>query len=273
MAGNDPDVRDNDTVVRDDDPVVEVVGVTRLFAGADKPALDGVTLAFRRRECVVLSGANGSGKSVLMHLIAGLDRPTSGSVRVSRGADGKAARVGLVFQDASAQILGDTVLEDAEYGPKNLGLPPREASGRARDALSRAGLAGKEGFPARTLSGGEKRRLAVAGILAMDAEIIILDEPYANLDWPGVVQVNEVIASLIADGKTVIVLTHELEKVLALAGRLVVLHSGRVAFDGAPDEALLSAPLESWGIRNPLGSYASASDLVWAGDAAGRHGR
>ncbi len=244
--------------------IVEIDGVSRTFPGMDRAALDGVDLSLRRGECVVISGANGSGKSVLMHLIAGLDRPSRGSVRVARGPDGGETRIGLVFQDASAQILGDTVLEDAEFGPKNLGANPREAERRAREALARAGLSGKEYLPARTLSGGEKRRLAVAGILAMDAEIVILDEPYANLDWPGVVQVNEVVASLRTGGKTVVVLTHELEKVLALAGRLVVLYEGRVAFDGAPDEALASAPLESWGIRNPLGSYTRAADLVWA---------
>ncbi len=259
--------------MNDNDSIIEIDGVSRSFYGMERPALDGVTLSFRRRECVVISGANGSGKSVLMHLIAGLDRPTRGSIRVALGSDGNGERIGLVFQDASAQILGDTVLEDTEFGPKNLGLSPREATARARDALSRAGLSGKELLPARTLSGGEKRRLAVAGILAMDAEIIILDEPYANLDWPGVVQVNEVIASLRAEGKTVIVLTHELEKVLAFASRLIVLHSGRVAFDGTPDEALSEAPLESWGIRNPLGAYSSAADLVWAAESASRGGR
>lgn len=247
----------------DNDWIVEIDGVSRSFPGMPRPALDGINLTLRRRELAVISGANGSGKSVLMHLIAGLDRPSRGSIRVARRPDGGENRIGLVFQDASAQILGDTVLEDAAFGPRNLGLSPIEAEARAREALARSGLPGKERLPARTLSGGEKRRLAVAGILAMDAEVVILDEPYANLDWPGVVQVNEVIISLRDGGKTVVVLTHELEKVLALAGRLVVLHAGKLAFDGAPDDALANAPLESWGIRNPLGAYARSADLVW----------
>ncbi len=253
--------------MNDNEPIVAIDDVSRTFPGMKTPALDGIRLSLPRGEFLVISGANGSGKSVLMHLIAGLDRPNSGSIRVARRPDGGENRVGLVFQDASAQILGDTVLEDAVFGPRNLGLDAKAAEERARDALSRAGLAGKEGLPARTLSGGEKRRLAVAGILAMDAEIIILDEPYANLDWPGVAHVNEVIASLKAEGKTVVVLTHELEKVLALASRLVVLNAGRIVFDGSPDEALATAPLESWGIRNPLGSYASAADLVWKAES------
>lgn len=228
-------------------------------------ALDNVSFSVACGECVVVSGANGSGKSVLMALVAGLDTPTSGFVHINEKSAGAndSPRVGLVFQDADAQILGDTPLEDVAYGPANLGRSRSEARSIAAIALGRAGLAGKESFPARSLSGGEKRRLAVAGILAMDAEIIVFDEPYANLDWPGVVQVNAIVKELKRQGKTLMILTHELEKVLALADRLMVLFEGRLVYDGEPETALGDSRLGKWGIRNPLGTYERVADLEW----------
>lgn len=246
--------------------MLEVRSLTRRFSGLDRPALDAVSFRVSRSDCLVISGANGSGKSVLMNLIAGLDRPTDGSVEVAQTA-GKPYRIGLVFQDANAQILGDTPEEDAAFGPRNMGHDGTRSREIARKALDRVGLSGLSTVPARSLSGGEKRRLAVAGILAMDAEIIIFDEPYANLDWPGVLQVNAVIKDLKIEGKTIIVLTHELEKVLALANRLLVLFGGRLVYDGTPDDALSgTVNLEAWGIRNPLCRYETLSDLVWEPD-------
>ena len=243
-------------------PILEISNLSRTFPGMDRNALDGVSFTVNEGEFIVISGANGSGKSVLMALIAGLDEPTKGTVRISE-VNGKTARVGLVFQDADAQILGDTIEEDVAFGPKNLGIPKTECEKIVRRSLAQVGLSGCEKSPARSLSGGEKRRLAVAGILAMDAEIIIFDEPFANLDWPGVVQVNDILQELKAAGKTVIILTHELEKVLALASRLMVLFRGALIWDGKPEEALESAPLALWGIRPPLVSYTSRGDLFW----------
>jgi len=246
--------------------MLEVRGLVRRFPQLDEPALKNVSFSVAEGDCIVISGANGSGKSVLMHLIAGLDRPTEGIITLA-AKNGKPARVGLVFQDADAQILGDTAAEDVAFGPRNLGMDKKECADIACAMLARTGLAGKENVPARTLSGGEKRRLAVAGVLAMDASLIIFDEPFANLDWPGVVQVNDILAHLKADGKTLIILTHELEKVLALANRLMVLYRGEVVFDGTPEAALAgsSANLEAWGVRNPLRSYGRPEDLLWNG--------
>jgi biotin transport system ATP-binding protein len=243
--------------------MIEIRSLTRRFPDAPHAAVDNVSFTIHRGDCAVISGANGSGKSVLMHLIAALDRADSGTIQVGNDETGKPFRIGLVFQDASAQILGETPEEDVSFGPLNLGCPREEAHRIAADCLERTGLAGTENWPARTLSGGEKRRLAVAGVLAMDAKVIIFDEPFANLDWPGVVQVNTIIRDLHAQGHTVVVLTHELEKILALANRLLVLHQGRLVYDGTPEEALRSAPLEKWGIRNPLGHYRTKEDLLW----------
>ncbi|MDR2899915.1 MAG: energy-coupling factor ABC transporter ATP-binding protein [Treponema sp.] len=222
-------------------------------------ALEDVSFLLEKGSCTVIAGANGSGKSLLMSIIAKLETPDSGIVNT----DG---RVGLVFQEPDAQILGETPREDIAFGPRNMGLSKSEIAKRVENALFETGLNDKADFPARTLSGGEKRRLAVAGVLAMNAEIIIFDEPYANMDFPGVKQINQLLQKLIADGKTIIILTHELEKCLSLADQFIVLFKGKKVFDGTADEALISSSvsLEDWGIRHPLQNRAkNLEDLLW----------
>ena len=244
-----------------------------------KKALDDVSLEINEGECVVIGGENGSGKSVLMQIIAGLmegDKKTvvecprsSRSLSEVEGGETTAepcvyvnGRVGLVFQEAETQILGETPAEDIAFGPKNLGWKKDQVQAAVREALEQTGLTDKADFPARFLSGGEKRRLAVACMLAMKLPTIILDEPYANLDFGGVKQVNKLIRQLKAEGKTVIILTHEIEKCLGLADRFVVLFRGKKVFDGTPGIGLRHN-LEAWNIRNPLVSYGKVEDLIW----------
>lgn len=238
-----------------------------------KKALDDVSLEISEGECVVIGGENGSGKSVLMQIIAGLmdgnngvvvECPRSGYIETTSEISSfyVNGRVGLVFQEAETQILGETPAEDIAFGPKNLGWKKDQVQAAVREALEQTGLTDKADFPARFLSGGEKRRLAVACMLAMKLPVIILDEPYANLDFGGVKQVNKLIPQLKAEGKTVIILTHEIEKCLGLADRFVVLFRGKKVFDGSPEEGL-KQKLEEWNIRNPLVSYKSVKDLIW----------
>ena len=170
--------------------------------------------------------------------------------------------MGLVFQDADAQILGETVEEDIRFGPENLKLPKAEIERRLEENLAALELKGKQDFAARRLSGGEKRRLAVAAILAMGCETIIMDEPFANLDWPGVTQVLKITRDLKRSGKTVIILTHELEKVLAFADRLVILAEGKIRDDGE-SEAVLDRLNPAWGVRDPRRAYKNAEDCTW----------
>ncbi|MDE5799347.1 MAG: energy-coupling factor ABC transporter ATP-binding protein, partial [Treponemataceae bacterium] len=148
------------------------------------------------------------------------------------------------------------------FGPKNQKKSKEAVAQAVQSALEPLGLTAKADVPARFLSGGEKRRLAVACMLAMDLPIIIFDEPYANLDVGGVRQVNALIRQLKAQRKTVVVLTHELEKCLGLADRFIVLFRGEKVFDGTPQEGI-AQPLEQWNIRNPLARYESVADLVW----------
>jgi biotin transport system ATP-binding protein len=193
-----------------------------------------------------------------MAIIAGLESPGSGTVKTS-------GMVGLVFQEPDAQILGETPREDIAFGPRNMGLSKEETRARVEDALSQTGLADRAHFPARSLSGGEKRRLAAAGILAMNAQIIIFDEPYANLDYPGILQVNALLKKLIADGRTIIILTHEIEKCLSLAGRFIVLFRGKKVFDGTVPQAL-ECDLHAWGIHNPFIPYHEPHELKRTGE-------
>lgn len=232
---------------------VSVHGLVKRFD--DVTALADVAFSLAPGSLAVVAGANGSGKTVLMTILAGLEKPTAGTVAV----DGRA---GLVFQEADAQILGETPREDVAFGPKNQGLRGAALGARVDDALARAGLAALADFPAHDLSGGGKRRLAVAGVLAMDLPLVIFDEPYANLDYEGVRTVNTLIVDLHRSGRTVIVLTHELEKILGLADRLLVLDHGRLVFDGTPADGL-AAGLERWGIRDPRRPQAVLEDLVW----------
>ena len=248
-------------------------------------ALKNVSLQIEDGSCVVIGGENGSGKSVLMSIIAGLEEADSGCVEFvkevdfgtdtsssakigsktntcSDGSKSLPPRAGLVFQEAETQILGETPREDIAFGPKNLGWKKEKIQAAVENALNQTGLTKKADFPARFLSGGEKRRLAVACMLAMDLPVIILDEPYANLDYGGVKQVNALVKQLKLAGKTVIILTHEIEKCLALADKFAVLFRGEKKFEGLPQDGLLQ-PLEEWNIRNPLVSYSCVQDLVW----------
>lgn len=223
-------------------------------------ALSDVSFEIAVASCALIAGANGSGKSVLMSIIAGLEKADSGSVRIMCG--GKKAHAGLVFQDADSQLLGETPLEDVSFSLKNVGIRCAGAKQKALHVLSQVGLADKALFPAHFLSGGEKRKLAVASIIALDMPLVIFDEPYANLDYDGVKQVNEVIMLLKKRGITVLILTHELEKSLALCDRFIVLYHGKKVFDGTVHEGL-SQNLESWNIRNPLVVYKEVGDLLW----------
>ena len=219
-------------------------------------ALENVSLSIESGSCSLICGSNGSGKTLLMLIIAGLEAPSSGTVHAS-------GRVGLVFQEPDSQILGETPREDIEFGARNLGLSKKESAAAVAAALAATGLETKADYPARSLSGGEKRRLALAGVLAMDPPIIIFDEPYANMDFQGVVQVNRLIQKLKVMGKTILILTHETEKCLALAGRFIALCRGKIVFDGSAEEAL-NQDLESWGIRHPLRRAAqNYTELLW----------
>lgn len=229
--------------------------------------LAGVDLRVDDGDFLVLAGRNGSGKTLLSRHLVGLSRASSGTL-LCRGlsvcADPQAARrtIGYVFQDSDAQIVGQTLLEDVAFGPANLGLPWAEVQVRAVEALSLVGLGELAGRRPDSLSGGERRRLAIAGVLALRPDCVLLDEPFANLDLPAIRSVLTVIVAAHADGRAIVVVTHELEKVLAHATRLAVMDSGKIVYDGPPD-GLARERFEELGLRDPFRTGSRLEELTW----------
>lgn len=230
--------------------IINIQNVSKNFD--KKEVLKDINLQIYKDDFIVLSGANGSGKSVLMSLIANLDRDYSGKIEVK-------SRVGIVFQEANSQILGDTLMDDVSFGIRN--LPLKQRLNEAQNALKQVGLLHKKDEICKNLSGGEKRRLAVASVLVLKREILIFDEPFANLDYEGVKSVVDLLKDLKEQEKTLIVLTHELEKVLALANRFVILNAGNIIYDG--EVKLDNELLKLAKIKNPLQNYRKISDLIW----------
>jgi len=169
--------------------------------------------------------------------------------------------VGMVFQDADSQIVGETVYDDVAFGPENLCLPREAVSARVAAALASVGLSEKGHLRPHLLSGGEKRRLAVAGILAMQSEVIAFDEPFSNLDYPGVRQVLAQMLALHKDGATLVVTTHDIEKILPHAQRVVVMAAGRIQADG-PVETVLPM-LETFAVRAPCSTRLGLEPQSW----------
>ena len=210
-------------------------------------ALDDVSLTIHDGEFVGLSGHTGSGKSTLVQHLNGLILPTSGQITVDgmdladKNTDKRAIRrrVGLVFQYPENQLFEETVAKDIAFGPKNLGLDEAEIDRRVRTAMRRVAL-DYDKLSQRSvfeLSGGQMRRVAIAGVLAMEPQTLVLDEPCAGLDPKG----REEILGLISDlhresGATIVMVSHSMDDVAALAERVIVMNHGKVAMDGAPRE-------------------------------------
>ena len=233
--------------------LIEIRGLTHRFPDGTT-ALSAVDLDIDHGEFVVLAGRNGSGKTVLVRHINGLLLPTSGTVcvggvSVSKNLMAARLRVGMIFQDADSQIVAESVSEEVAFGPRNLRWAPSEVEHRVEAVLERVGLSALSEREPHTLSGGEKRRLAIAGVLVMDPEILVLDEPLATLDYPGVKEVLEALLSLHAEGRTIVLITHDLSRVVSHANRLVVMDHGSVVLDGPPDR--IGPLVEEYGVRKP----------------------
>jgi cobalt/nickel transport system ATP-binding protein len=204
--------------------------------GSGRDALGGITFAVAAGERVGLVGPNGAGKTSLFLCLAGVLPVRSGVVRVAgldvrNGAMRKRLpeRVGIVFQNSDDQLFNATVFDDVAFGPLNLNLPAAEVRRRVAEALARVGMTGQEERVPFHLSGGEKRRVALAGVLAMRPEVLLLDEPSIFLDPRGR---RELIALLDQVGGTQLIASHDLELVVRTCSRVLVLDGGRLAADG-----------------------------------------
>ncbi|MFB6107591.1 MAG: energy-coupling factor ABC transporter ATP-binding protein [Haloplanus sp.] len=224
--------------------MIETRALVHRYDAADGtgPALDGVSLTIDDGEFVVLAGPNGSGKTTLVRHFNGLVTPTSGEVLVDGrpvAEDLTAARtsVSMVFQDPRDGFVAATVAADVAFGPENLGLPRETVDRRVEAALAAVNMAGRGDERIDRLSGGEQARVAIAGALAMAPAHLVLDEPLTGLDWPARRAVLDRLRDLHDGGVGVVVVTHDLRDVLALADRVVVLRDGAVALDAAPGAA------------------------------------
>lgn len=227
-------------------------------------ALDNISLTIEAGEFVGLIGHTGSGKSTLVQHLNGLLLPTEGNIRVgdldilSDKANLKKIRqrVGLVFQYPEHQLFEETVYDDVAFGPRNLDLPPEEVDQRVKNSLAAVGLDFeliKERSPF-ALSGGQMRRVAIAGVLAMEPKVLILDEPTAGLDPKGRDEILEQIAAMHRTlGITVILVSHNMEDVARYASRVIVMHKGKVVMDGKPRHIFSHIrELQSLGLGVPL---------------------
>ena len=208
-------------------------------------AIRGISFHIRKGEKIAIVGPNGAGKSTLMLLFNGMIRPDSGimlfdneplrydksSLRMIR------KRVGFVLQNPDRQIIAPTVYQDVAFGPVNLGYNEIEVKAAVEGALRYVGLEGFERRPPHHLSGGEKKRVAIAGVLAMDPDVLIFDEPTSGLDPSGSEDIMELLDELNSQGKTIIISTHDIELAYPWADRAILLLAGKILQEDIPDVA------------------------------------
>lgn len=203
-------------------------------------ALKNINIEIEKGEKVAIIGPNGAGKSTLFSHFNGLTEPTSGCVKI----EGKAIsfekdellkvrqKVGIVFQDPNDQLFAPTVKEDIAFGPMNLGLSYGEVEKRVEDALKMVGMENYEDKTPHHLSGGQQKRIAIAGIIAMKPEIMILDEPTAGLDPDGVEKVLNIMNQLNKEGMTLIISSHDIDMISKYADKIFILYNGEIIESG-----------------------------------------
>ena len=246
-------------------PILEIKNLTYTYSAGtpfEHTALDNISFQVNRGEFIGIIGHTGSGKSTLMQQLNGLLKPTAGTVML----DGKDIwsdkkltrqarfRVGLVFQYPEYQLFEETVYQDIAFGPRNMGLDEKEIDRRVREAAGFVGLSEQQlSVSPFDLSGGQKRRVAIAGVIAMEPEVLILDEPMAGLDPVGRADILGNIQSYRkAKNATIMMVSHSMEDVARLTDRLLVLNGSKLAMQGSPVEVFAHAEqLKQMGLSIP----------------------
>ncbi len=232
-------------------PLLEMKGVTHSYKAGSGGIFD-ISFAIAKGEFIILAGKNGSGKTTLIRHLNGLLTPGSGQVNLNGTSIFKdlvntRKTVGMVFQDADTQIVGETVFDEVAFGPENLNLDREHINKTVTQTLTDLNLIQFKDRNPASLSGGEKRRLTIAGIMVMNPDIIIFDEPFANLDYPSSLSLVQQIQTLHQSGKTILMATHDVDLVIAHASRILVMDGGELKADGPPKK--LAAQLETFGIK------------------------
>ena len=246
-------------------PILEVKNLTYIYSAGtpfEHKALDDISFSVERGEFIGIIGHTGSGKSTLMQQLNGLLKPTSGTVLLDGQdiwSDKKLTRqarfrVGLVFQYPEYQLFEETVYKDIAFGPKNMGLSAEEVDRRVREAAGFVGLTEQQlEVSPFDLSGGQKRRVAIAGVIAMEPEVLILDEPTAGLDPVGCSEILGNIQSYRkAKNATIMMVSHSMEDVARLTDRLLVMNGSKLAMDAPPAQVFTHAEeLTQMGLNIP----------------------
>ncbi|MCP8316458.1 MAG: ATP-binding cassette domain-containing protein [archaeon] len=224
-------------------------------------ALDGVSLSFAKGERIVLLGPNGSGKTTLLLHLNGILRPTSGKIYfedkpleyTSKSLFNLRRRVGYVFQDPNDQLFAPTVKQDVAFGPLNLGQPIDKVKKSVDEALRIVGMAEYADKPPLFLSLGQKKRVALAGVLAMHPEVLVMDEPISNLDPRVASEILHLLLQLNQEsGLTLILATHDVDMVPLFANKLHILSKGKIVLEGSPEEIFSNTELiRSINLRSP----------------------
>jgi len=238
--------------------LLELTAVSFGYPGTAAKAVDAVSLRVAAGEFVAIAGRNGSGKTTLTRLVMGLLRPAEGTVRFA-GQDTKklspadmARHIGYVFQNPDRQIFRDTVAAEVAYGPEQLGFTPAERDAAVREALQAVGLDGVAGAYPRALPRGMRQKVAIASALALRPAMLILDEPTSGQDAAERERLLGLLLALNRGGKTVILVTHDMGLLAKCARRVVVMDSGRIAYDGAVEDLFSTGrDIGAWGLREP----------------------
>lgn len=239
------------------DFVIEVEDLYYTYRDGTR-ALAGLSFSLPRGCRVALMGPNGAGKSTLLMHLNGIYLPQRGKVRVmgqevnARTAREIKSRVGLVFQDPDDQVFSSTVEEDVAFGPVNMGLPPAEVKRRVDEALAAVQMEDYRDRPPYHLSYGQKKRVAIAGVLAMGPEIIVLDEPMAYLDPQGKDTLLEILDRLHRRGTTILVATHDVDMAASWADCVVIIKDGRTLAQGNPSLLVREDIIRRANLRFPL---------------------
>jgi len=206
-------------------------------------ALNGIDLTVPSGQRLAIVGQNGAGKTTLVRHFNGIFRPTAGSVTIGdwdtrdRDIAELAARVGYVFQNPDEQLFARSIRDEVGFGPKNLGVDADDIPARVARALERSGLPGREDDHPYHLSLSERKRVALASVLAMETPIVVLDEPTTGQDARGVALIGDVVGELAAEGRTVVAITHDMDFCAETFDRVLVMANGRIIADGTPAEA------------------------------------
>ncbi len=241
---------------------ISLENISFSYSSSPKKILDGITLRIAKGGFVGVVGGTGAGKSTLLycmngvipHLVGGR---MEGSVSLlgkdtrKNGPSSLAKSAGIVFQDPDSQIFALSVREEVEFGLSNLGVNGQERTSRVEQALAETGLSGLEDENPRELSAGQRQKVAIASVLAMDPEVLLLDEPVSSLDWRSARDIYELLKGLNQKGKTIVIVEHNTEWLADYADRIVGIANGGITLDGKAEEILADERLEKLGLKVP----------------------